>query len=220
MMRIALIPMAELSQAKTRLAGVLDGDSRAELALAMLTDVLAACHESGCFDRIVVVTNDEAVLAHARESGAEALAEPAGLSGGLNGSLDFGRRRLARNGANELVIFPADVPLARPGDVRAIVDELAATPRQRVVLVRSRDNGTNALALRPPKAIGMHFGRNSADAHRAAAEAAGIAVAEVENERLAYDIDAAEDLAALSGLPVGPATRGWIDARARYAAER
>jgi 2-phospho-L-lactate guanylyltransferase (CobY/MobA/RfbA family) len=101
-----------------------------------------------------------------------------------------------------------------------VVEALGGDGAARAVLVRSRDNGTNALALRPPDAIGMHFGRNSADAHRAAAETAGIAVVEVTNERLAYDIDSADDLAELPRLPVGAATRGWIDAHARYAAER
>jgi 2-phospho-L-lactate guanylyltransferase (CobY/MobA/RfbA family) len=86
------------------------------------------------------------------------------------------------------------------------------------VLVRSRDNGTNALALRPPEAVAMRFGRDSADAHRTAAEAAGVEVVELELERLAYDIDSAEDLEALPSLPVGAATRGWIEARAHYAA--
>jgi len=219
-MRVALIPMNELAQAKTRLADVLDRAGRAELALAMLTDVIAACDESGCFDRIVVVSNDEAVLDHARDLGAETLAEPDGLSGGLNGSLEFGRRYVARDGASELVILPADMPLARADDLRAVIDAFEATAAPRVVLVRSRDNGTNALALRPPEAISMHFGRNSADAHRAAADAAAVPVIEVANERLAYDIDAAEDLAAMPGLPVGAATRGWIDAHARYAAGR
>jgi 2-phospho-L-lactate guanylyltransferase (CobY/MobA/RfbA family) len=84
--------------------------------------------------------------------------------------------------------------------------------------VRSRDNGTNALALRPPEAVDMHFGRDSADAHRTAALAAGIEIVELDLERLAYDIDSADDLGALPGLPVGAATRGWIEARAHSAA--
>lgn len=218
-MRIALIPMKELRQAKMRLADVLDRHGRAELALAMLTDVVAACDESGCFDRIVVVSNDDAVFEHARDLGAMPLAEPASVVG-LNDSLAFGQQHAAHQGATELVILPADVPLARAAEIRAVVDALAPTPGSRAVLARSRDNGTNSLALRPPDAVDMHFGRNSADAHRAAAEAAGITVVEVSSERLAYDIDAPEDLAALRGLPVGAATRGWIDAHARYAAER
>jgi 2-phospho-L-lactate/phosphoenolpyruvate guanylyltransferase len=218
-MRIALIPMKALRQAKMRLADVLDRRGRAELALAMLTDVVAACDASGCFDRVVVASNDDAVFEHARDLGATLLAEPASVVG-LNDSLAFGQQHSVRLGAGELVILPADVPLARAADIHAVVDALATTPGSCAVLVRSRDNGTNSLALRPPDAVAMHFGRNSADEHRAAAEAAGITVIEVSCERLAYDIDAPEDLAALPDLPVGAATRGWIDAHARYAAER
>jgi 2-phospho-L-lactate guanylyltransferase len=212
-MRVALIPMAGLAAAKTRLASALDADARAGLSLAMLTDVLAACTKSGCFDRIAVVSDDDAVLEHAHDAGASALPEPATLSDGLNGGLEFARGRLARDGANEIVIFPADIPLARAADVRSVVDAFDAAPQQRVVLVRSRDNGTNALAMRPARAIPMRFGPNSADAHRAAAAAAGITVVEVRNERIARDVDGPDDLAGLGRRTVGAATRAWLAAR-------
>ena len=212
-MRGALIPMKELAQAKMRLAGELDATQRAELALAMLTDVLAACTASGCFDLISVISNDSEVFWHVRELGAKPLAEPATLSG-LNESLTFGQRYLARRVAvDELVVLPADIPLARAGDIRAVVDALGTGTGTRAVLVRSRDNGTNALAMRPPEAVSLHYGRDSADAHRAAAEAAGVEVVEIENDRLAYDIDSLEDLAELPELAVGAATRGWLEAR-------
>jgi 2-phospho-L-lactate guanylyltransferase len=215
-MRAALIPMKELAQAKMRLAGELDAAQRAEFALAMLTDVLAACTGSGCFDVIAVVSNDNAIFEHIRELGAEPLAEPATISG-LNDSLALGQRYLARTLAvDELVVLPADIPLARAEDLRAVVAALAGGDAPRAVLVRSRDNGTNALAMRPPEAVSMHFGRNSADAHRAAAETAGIEVVEIDNFRLAYDIDAPEDLAALPALAAGAATRGWLEARSAF----
>ena len=209
--------MKELSQAKMRLADVLDRHDRAELALAMLVDVIVACRESGCFDEIAVISNDSEVFWQVREAGAKPLAEPATLAG-LNESLTFGQRYLARRIAvDELVVLPADVPMIVAADVREVVEALAgADPR--VVLVRSRDNGTNALALRPPEAIGMHYGRNSADAHKAAAVAIGVAVVEMTNDRLAFDVDSPDDLAALPSLAVGAATAGWLAARASYSA--
>jgi len=215
-MRAALIPMKELAQAKMRLAGELDAAQRAELALAMLTDVLVACTASGCFDVIAVVSNDSAIFDHVRELGADPLAEPATISG-LNDSLSFGQRYLARTLAtDEIIVLPADIPLARAEDLRTVVAALAAGDAPRAVLVRSRDNGTNALAMRPPEAVPMRFGRDSADAHRAAAEATGVEVVEIENPRLAYDIDAPEDLAELPALAVGAATRGWLEARSAF----
>jgi 2-phospho-L-lactate guanylyltransferase len=216
-MRAALIPMKSLAQAKMRLADVLDRHERAELALAMLVDVITACNESGCFDVVSVISDDSEVFWQARELGAKPIAEPATLSG-LNDGLTFGQRYLGRRVAvDELVILPADIPLVRADDIRAVVDALGAGDGARVVLARSNDNGTNALALRPPEAIGMHYGRDSADAHRVAAEAAAITVVEIANARLAFDVDAPEDLAAMAELAVGAATAGWLAARAHYA---
>jgi 2-phospho-L-lactate guanylyltransferase len=217
-MRAALIPMKELSQAKMRLADVLDRAQRGELTLAMLTDVIVACRESGCFDEIAVISNDSDVAWHVRELGGKPLAEPATLSG-LNESLTFGQRYLGRRVAvDELVILPADIPLIRAEDVRAGVDALTGHA-PRVVLIRSRDNGTNMLAMRPPEAIELRFGRDSADAHRAAAEAAGIEVIELTSGRVAFDVDAPEDLDELAAGACGAATSGWLEARAHYAAE-
>jgi 2-phospho-L-lactate guanylyltransferase len=210
--------MKSLAEAKMRLADVLDARERSELALAMLIDVVRACQDSGCFDLVTVISDDSEVFWQVRELGAKPLAEPATLSG-LNEGLTFGQRYLARRVAvDELLIVPADIPLARAGDIAAVMAPLERPGAgARLVLVRSRDNGTNGLAMRPPEAISMHFGRNSADAHRAAAEATGVEVIEIENERLAFDIDAPEDLAALPSLAVGAATAGWLEARAHYA---
>jgi 2-phospho-L-lactate guanylyltransferase len=208
--------MKSLAEAKMRLADVLDARERRELALAMLVDVLGALTESGCFDVISVISDDSEVFWHARELGAKPIAEPRTLTG-LNESLTFGQRYLARRVAvSELVIMPADTPLMRAEDVGAIVNALGENG-DRCVLVRARDNGTNALALRPPEAIGMHYGRDSADAHRAAAEAAGLDVVELDLPRVAFDVDAPEDVIELASLPLGAATLGWVQARAHYA---
>lgn len=200
-----------------RLADVLDQRERAELALAMLVDVATACVDSEMFDKVGVVSSDSEVFWQMRELGALPIAEPATLSG-LNDGLTFGVRYLARRvGCDEVVIFPADVPLVRPMDVCTVVNALAGAER-RVVLVRAGDNGTNALGLRPPEVIPMRFGVDSASAHRSEAEAVGADVVELELERLAFDVDAAGDVATLAARSVGGATRGWIDARASYGA--
>ena len=218
-MRAALIPMKDFAGAKMRLEGALDADARSELARAMLVDVVRACVESGRFEQTHVVSNDSEVHWQAREAGAKALAEPATLRG-LNDSITFGARYLARRvAAREIVIFPGDLPLIRADDVRAVIDALGGDA-PRIVIVRARDGGTNALALRPPEGIAMHYGAQSADAHLAAARAAGIEAVELESERIAFDVDSAEDLAALASLPLAPATAGWLDAHAHYTKER
>ncbi len=216
-MRAALIPMKSLADAKMRLADVLDRRERAELALAMLVDVITACNEAECFDRVAVVSSDSDVFWQARELGATPIAEPATLTG-LNDGLTFGVRYLARRiGVEEVVILPADVPLIQPVDLLTIVNALAGAEK-RVVLVRAYDNGTNTLALRPPEIIPMRFGVQSADAHRREADTAGVDCVELQLDRLVFDVDAADDVASLASRRVGAATRGWIDARASYGA--
>ena len=216
-MRAALIPMKSLAQSKMRLAAVLDRHERAGLALAMLVDIIIACNESGCFDLVSVISDDSEVFWRARELGAKPIAEPATLSG-LNEGLTFGQRYLARRVAvAELVILPADIPLARAPDIRAVVEALGADAAPRAVLVRSRDNGTNALALRPPEAIAMHYGPNSADAHRTAADSANLEVIELTNDRLSFDVDSPEDLAEMTTMQVGAATSAWLETRAHHA---
>jgi 2-phospho-L-lactate guanylyltransferase len=211
--------MKELRGAKMRLAGALDASERAELALAMLTDVIRACSDSGCFEIVAVISGDSEVHWHARDLGAKPLAEPKTLAG-LNESLTFGQRYLGRRmAAAELVIVPADVPLVAADDVRAVVAAIGDRG-DRVALVRARDNGTNALAMRPVEAIPMRFGPDSADAHRAAARSVGIEATELDLDRLRFDVDDVADIDAMTTLAVGAATRGWIDARAHAAPER
>lgn len=225
-MRAALIPVKELAQAKMRLADVLDSRGRAELALAMLTDVITACLESATFDLVSVVSSDSEALWHAREVGAKAIAEPATLHAtpgveALNAGLTFAARYLHRRvGVDELVVLPADIPLARPADIRVVADALTATDGPRMVIAPAADNGTNALALRPPLLVPMAFGRDSAEAHRRAAIDAGVDPAVLDLPALRFDVDSPEDLRALDTLPVGAATRGWLDARAHGLARR
>lgn len=215
-MRGALIPMKSPAESKSRLADVLDARERTELALAMFVDVITACNDSEMFDIVGVVSSDSDVFWAAREHGAKAIAEPATLSG-LNDGLTFGVRYLARRaGCDEVVVFPADIPLVRPIDICSVVNALAGRHDRRIVLVRAADNGTNALGLRPPEAIPMRFGRDSASAHAAEAGSAGIECVELDLERLRFDVDTAADVETLATMAVGAATRGWIDARASY----
>ena len=214
-MRGALIPMKDLAGAKMRLAGVLSPDERGELALAMLTDIIEACRDSNRFDVIAVVSSDSEIHWHARDLGAKPLAEPATLSG-LNDGLTFGQRYLARRVAvSELLVLPADVPFARAADVAAVIDALDATPA--AAIVRARDGGTNALAMRPPEAVPMRFGAASCDAHVSAARDAGVPIIELPLAPLQFDVDEPADLDQLAAGNPGAATAAWLQARANFA---
>src|SRR5205809_702265 len=85
-------------------------DVRAELALAMLGDVLQACRAVG--DQIVVATSDEAAVALAHEAGALAVADP---GSGQGAAVGVALGKLEPH-ATTLVVN-ADLPCAEPRDL-------------------------------------------------------------------------------------------------------
>ncbi len=192
-MAVALIPVKELDQAKERLSPVLDADQRRALALAMFRDVLRAALECPALERVAVVSRDADVLSEAVHAGAEGLAEP----GGLNEALTSACRAVAKRGAERLLVLAADIPLATPDAIGAV---LAADAD--VTVVASSDGGTNALAA-PPGAIPFLFGKDSARRHLQAARTIGLRALALDVPELALDIDTPDHLERLAVMKTG-----------------
>ncbi len=190
-----LIPLKDASEAKSRLASVLPPAARAELVLAMADQVIAAAKAAHGVAGLAVVSASPTIAAFARERGATAIIE-AGETG-MAAACSAAIAQLIRDGAQRVLILPADLPFANPAAIAA----LAAMPGPGVIMVTDRQGkGTNALLLDPPDAIAPAFGTNSAYAHRAAAAAGGIALTATAEPALQFDIDTAEDLAELAAL--------------------
>jgi 2-phospho-L-lactate guanylyltransferase len=189
----ALVPVKRLAQAKSRLRAVLSDGQRRDFVLAMLEDALRLLASQRAIATTAVVSADEEVLAFARRLGAQPIREPPGVHG-LNAALAFAADVLARQGARGVLVLPADVPLATPADLGAVLAAWQDTP---VVLCRSQSHGTGALALRPPHAIPFRFGPRSFAAHRRAAAERDLPVAVLDRPGLALDIDRPGDLRAV-----------------------
>ena len=208
------MPVKRLGAAKSRLRGAL-GERADELTLAMLADLLDALLASPQLTRVFVVTPDEAVAQVARACGASArVAEDAGLNEGLAAA----GSELAR-GEEPLLVVLGDVAGATPSEIAALFDALAALGGHGVVLAPSRDGGSAALLRAPHRAMGTRFGAGSAAAHRALAEASGLAFREIALPALAIDLDRPEDLATLLATEsaAAPRTRALL-ARLGYRA--
>ena len=210
----ALVPVKRLAQAKSRLRPVLSDAARREFVLAMLEDVLRLALDQPAIATTAVVSPDEDVLAFARRLGAQPIHEPPSVRG-LNAALAFAAEVLAQHGAGGLLVLPADVPLATPADIKAI---LAAWREVPVVLCASRSGGTGALALRPPHATPFRFGPRSFAAHRRAAVERGLPVVVLDRPGLALDIDRPEDLPAVLAAAGAPRSREALRAASIVAA--
>lgn len=201
-MRVVLIPVKPLVDAKARLAPALSPSERRRLSLAMLADVIDAAHG---FDRVWVLNSDPDAAALSAEVGVEAVPDPA-PGAGLNASLSAATRAAIAVGATGVLIVSADLPSARSEDLTALGASSGVT-----VAPDRAGSGTNALWREPGDLIDVAFGPNSLSAHADLARAAGSPALVVTRPGLSLDVDTPDDLAAAWAHGVGPATHKALD---------
>jgi 2-phospho-L-lactate guanylyltransferase len=190
----AVLPVKRFDAAKQRLADGIDDERRAELAAAMLADVLEAIAAARSIERTIVVTGEPVAIAMGEAAGAEVLPDPD--EGGHSGAALTGIARAQASGAGCVVLLPGDCPLLEPRELERL---LTGLPERFVAVVPDRHGtGTNALALAPPDAIRPAFGEGSCARHVAAAREAAIPYAVEELPSLALDLDTPADVVALT----------------------
>jgi 2-phospho-L-lactate guanylyltransferase len=198
----AIVPAKSLARGKSRLSPTLADDERMRFARALLEhvlEVLRACPIHG----VLVVTDGDDVADLARSAGAHVLRDQRDES--LAALLDSALADVGERGARAAVIVMADLPRLEPRDVEAL---LAALVDQDVVLVRDHlGRHTNALAVSPPTAMKTCFGHDHSFAdHCAAARAAGLRAAVLDNDRIAFDVDGPADHLVFTGGRPGAGT--------------
>lgn len=201
----AVIPVKPLRGALRRLRPALEAPVRRDLQVAMLTDVLGACAGARGLAGVLVVTSDPDASALARALAGAAVVPDHDPPRGMNAAVARGLVAVAADGAAAALVMTADLPLARPDDIDAVV--AAAPDGPSAVLVPSADGtGTNAMLLSPPAALAPRLGPDSYARHAAQAARRGVVVRRLELPRLALDIDTPADLAALMGTGTACAT--------------
>ncbi|MFN2464548.1 MAG: 2-phospho-L-lactate guanylyltransferase [Candidatus Dormibacteria bacterium] len=191
-MIFAVVPIKPFGDAKTRLGARLDASRRAALARASAIRVLDAVAGCSAIHQRLAVVEDEETATLVRLHHFEPLVRPdlRSQSAAVEGGFEVARA----SGAETLLTISADVPLARPQDLDALL-----TPAGPVLVMVSNlaGEGTNALRLSPARHLRLHFGPGSLDQHRREADALGLPVRVIDNPRLRIDIDTPADLEAL-----------------------
>jgi 2-phospho-L-lactate/phosphoenolpyruvate guanylyltransferase len=195
-----VIPVKVLARAKSRLAGLagLTGQQRAELALAMAADTVAAAAACPAVGSVVVVTDDKVAGAELGDLGAVVIPDTPGR--GLNAALVFGAAHAdsAWPGCGRAGLA-ADLPALATAELTVT---LAAARWLREAFVPDAEGtGTTLYAAGPGTAFCPRFGPSSRDRHLAGGavelELPGIA-------GLRRDVDTPADLLLAAGLGLGP----------------
>ena len=192
----ALVPLKDLVQAKSRLAGLMSPAERRGIVQAMVEDVLSVLTGHPALERVTLVSDDPAAGMLARTYGADLLSEASLHAPGLNRVIEAATDRLQGSAADPFIVLHADLPLLGPGDISAVLDRYRSSPGLVIGCDRHR-RGSNLLAFGCASRPRFCFGSDSYNAHRAAARKAGIAFSEMYRPGIALDLDEPGDVAEL-----------------------
>lgn len=188
-----VVLIKDFNSAKQRLQPALTPRSRRALARK---NAGRAVRAASAGDHVLVVAGSELVAELAAKWGAEVLLEP--RPEGQNVAARRGINRAIEHGAAAVLLLSSDLPLVTVEAVRALLDEAAGHESPVAVAAPAMGRGgTNALYLRPPDAIGLHFGDDSLANFRHEAETRGVAFVVHQSDAMALDVDEPADLARL-----------------------
>ena len=166
-----LVPFAA-TEPKTRLAGVLRPDERADFARVMLRDVCETVAEAGGSPTVLSTAELDCEW--------PVVVDDRLLTPAVNDRLE-----------PPIAVVMADLALATPAALSTLFEADGE-----VVIAPGLGGGTNALVVRHPAFRTDYHGISVAD-HRRIADEIGSTVTEIESTRLAVDIDEPEDLVEL-----------------------
>jgi len=191
-----VVLVKDFDSAKQRLGPALDPPQRRALARRNASRAIRA---AGAAERRLVVAGSDEAAALATELGAEVLVEP--RQEGQNVAAQRGLARATENGADAVLLLSSDLPLVTKKSVRDLLREASRLAPPVVVAVPATGRGgTNALYLRPPRAIGLHFGADSLAAFRREAQGLGVRFEIHISPAMALDLDEPADLARLRAV--------------------
>ena len=205
----ALVAVKRRAECKGRLAGRLATETRLSLVRLMLEYVLAALRAARTIDRIAIVSPE-------RDTVPPEIPVLEDSGRGLNSALDAARQMLVDQGASELVVLPADLPMITAADIDALVE---SGRRSGFALATDvAGTSTNALYLAAPAAFRFRFGPDSRRRHVKEAMRLGLKPDLVRAPGLEFDLDVVKDLVRLrecadphyASLPLSSIGGSWL----------
>lgn len=187
----AIVPVKPLRRGKSRLAGALNDEERADLNRMLLERTVRTLLDLNEVEQVLVVSRDSSALALARELGARTVQEDGAPT--LNTALKRATVVAQVYASRGVLVIPADLPLLGRNDILALLAR-AVNPPVVVIAPDRHDKGTNALLLSPADLIEYDFGGNSFQRHCERARRAGARLEIVNLPSLGLDLDVPEDL--------------------------
>ncbi|RLA54679.1 MAG: 2-phospho-L-lactate guanylyltransferase [Gammaproteobacteria bacterium] len=189
----ALVPLKDLVQAKSRLAGLLRPSERRALAQAMVEDVLSVLSRHKDIVRVTLVSDDPGAGLLAARYDIDYWDESSLGCSGLNPVVQAASAQLLTDDEEPLLVLHGDLPLLAAADISAVL----RCQRQLAGLVIACDlagTGTNLLAFTRGSMPQFCFGVDSCARHQASARSSGVPVQVLRRSGIALDVDDSRDM--------------------------
>jgi 2-phospho-L-lactate guanylyltransferase len=198
----ALIPVKLFEFAKQRLSSLLTPSERAELAAAMLEDMLCVLGQHPQLDGVLIVSGEPATRMLAQRYAVEVLPEgPLGTQK-LNGVVRAAVDVLAARGIETVMVLHADLPLITGSEVSALIDaHLQAVGPAFTIAPDRHHDGSNCVLCTPAARFDFRYGRGSFLRHTHQAAARGATISVLDLPGAGFDIDWPQDLEVLLEQP-------------------
>ncbi|MEX2060552.1 MAG: 2-phospho-L-lactate guanylyltransferase, partial [Nitrosopumilaceae archaeon] len=109
----AIIPVKTFSKAKTRLN--LSSNQKEDLCRIMLQEVVETISKSKIFEKIIIVSKDEAALKLTKRFGVQEIFD--NEESGVNHAVSLADNYLENNGCDASIVFPQDIPFMQIEDI-------------------------------------------------------------------------------------------------------
>ncbi|SHO47586.1 2-phospho-L-lactate guanylyltransferase [Nitrosotalea sinensis] len=185
----AIIPVKTFSRAKTRLG--MSPEKTEQICQLMLESVLKTISNSDVISKTILVSKDETALNIGKKFGAVEIYDES--EQGVNSAVLLADNYFTDEGFEGTIVFPQDIPLITPDDIRSLY-EMKTSDRCVLVVPSRKFDGTNALFRMPPKAMETHYDEDSYKIHLDTAEKRNTSSALVLIRRIMLDIDDQSDL--------------------------
>ncbi len=187
---ILLIPFKSLATAKQRLASALNQQQRAQLAEAMLRDVMTAAAGVTDLIDVALVTGDGRARQLAEEFGFLVIEDTENQS--ETAATAMATAWCEQRGYDTTIVVPADIPLITSDELQRVLD---AAPNEGAVFVPAYDRrGSNCILRRPASIISLRFGNDSFVPHCEAMRRTGKELIILELPGMGLDIDNPHEL--------------------------
>lgn len=186
MSNLAILPVKNLSQSKSRLSCEMNRQQRESLTFNLLRRTLGILKSSKYIDDILVVSRDARIRSMAETENVLFLQEQ---GTDLNQALEQATRWSIAQHFSSILILPLDIPFLTKEDIDSIT-KMGNEKREIVIIAPDQEmKGTNALLVKPPGILQYQFGWESFRCHWQQTRDRHIANRIYYSAKIGFDVD-------------------------------